>query len=85
MLFGRPRSADVSCGEATLRTHPSSGQASTSSLRRHRRFSSCHSGAALCSGEIEIKRSRSIYDQLISGYGMVGTPFTNTGENYYAL
>jgi len=30
VLFARPRSAEVSCREATLRTHPSSGQAAVS-------------------------------------------------------
>jgi hypothetical protein len=47
VLFARPRSAYVSCGEATLRTHPSSGQTTVNSLLRHPRLSACHSGAAL--------------------------------------
>jgi hypothetical protein len=34
-------------GDATLRTSPSSGQATTSPLLRHPRLLSCHSGAAL--------------------------------------
>ncbi len=38
------RSADVAYGEATLRTHLSSGQATTSSLRRHRRLITCPQG-----------------------------------------
>jgi hypothetical protein len=33
--------------EATLRTRPSSGQATISSLLRHRKLLACHSGAAL--------------------------------------
>ena len=32
MLLVRPRSADVSCGKATLRTHPLSGQATSGTL-----------------------------------------------------
>jgi hypothetical protein len=41
------KSADVSCGKATLRTSPSSGLATTSPLLRHPKLLACHSGAAL--------------------------------------
>jgi len=40
------RSADLTCRDATLRTSPSSGQATTSILLRHPRLLACHSGAA---------------------------------------
>ncbi len=40
------RSADVSCEEATLRTHPLSGQAAINSLLGRTKPIACHSGAA---------------------------------------
>jgi len=46
VLLVRPRSANVICWEAPLRTSPSSGQATASSLFRPD-LSACHSGAAL--------------------------------------
>jgi len=42
----RPESADVFHREATLRTSPSSGQASIITLLRHYRLLACQSGAA---------------------------------------
>jgi len=38
--------ADVACGKATLRTSPSSGQATINSLLPHRKQPACHSRAA---------------------------------------
>lgn len=40
------KSTVISCGMATLRTPPSSGQAATSSMLRHPKHLACHSGAA---------------------------------------
>jgi hypothetical protein len=40
------KSADVSCGKATLRTTPSSGQATTNPQLRHLKLPACHSRAA---------------------------------------
>jgi len=40
------KSADVSCGKATLRTSPSSGQATTNPQLRHLKLPACHSRAA---------------------------------------
>jgi hypothetical protein len=47
MLLVQLKPADVACGKATLRTSPSSGQATINSLLRHRKLLACHSGAAL--------------------------------------
>ena len=47
VLLVQLKSADIACGNATLRTCPSSGQASTSSPLRHPKLPACHSGAAL--------------------------------------
>jgi hypothetical protein len=46
MLLVQLKPADVTCGKATLRTSPSSGQASTSSPLRHPKLLACHSRAA---------------------------------------
>ena len=46
MLLVQLKPADVTCGKATLRTSPSSGQASTSSPLRHPKHLACHSRAA---------------------------------------
>ena len=50
MLLVQLKSADVSCGKATLRTSPSSGQAAMNSLLRLLRLPACHSGTALAKG-----------------------------------
>ena len=44
MLLVQLKPADVACGKATLRTSPSSGQASTSSPLHHPTLLACHSG-----------------------------------------
>ena len=61
--------ADVVCVEAPLRTSPSSGQATASSLLHHHKHPACHSGAALerwgrsrCSPE----RVYSLYSRLVA-------------------
>jgi hypothetical protein len=46
MLLVQLMPADVTCGKATLRTSPSSGQASTGSPLRHPKLLACHSRAA---------------------------------------
>jgi hypothetical protein len=46
-LLVKPRSTDLSCGEATLRTSPSSGQAAITCQLRHPYLLACHSRAAL--------------------------------------
>lgn len=46
MLLVQLKSADVACGNATLRTRPSSGQAAFSSRLGYLELSACHSGAA---------------------------------------
>jgi hypothetical protein len=46
MLFLQLKPADVACENATLRTSPSSGQATSSSLLSHPKHLACHSGAA---------------------------------------
>lgn len=46
VLFVKPRSTDLSCGEATLRTSPSSGQAAITCQLRHPYLLACHSRAA---------------------------------------
>lgn len=46
--------AHVLCGEATPRTSPSSGQATTSNQPRHHRLLACHSGAAF--GGMQIRQ-----------------------------
>ena len=47
MLLVQLKYAGVSCGNATLRTSPSSGQATIYSQLRHPQLLACHSGAAL--------------------------------------
>ena len=51
------RSADVACEEATLRTHPLSGQAAINSLLGRTKPIACHSGAAF-EGWVEINFSQ---------------------------
>jgi len=46
MLLVQLKTADVACGNAKLRTSPSSGQATISSRLRHLELSACHSRAA---------------------------------------
>ena len=46
MLLVQLKSADVACGNATLRTRPSSGQAAFSSRLGYLELSACHSRAA---------------------------------------
>jgi len=47
MLLVQLKPADVACGKATLRTSPSSGQATISFQLRHPKLLACHSRAAL--------------------------------------
>jgi len=47
MLFLQLKPADVACENATLRTSPSSGQATISFQLRHPKLLACHSRAAL--------------------------------------
>ena len=47
MLLVQLKRADVTCGKATLRTSPSSGQATISFQLRHPKLLACHSGPAL--------------------------------------
>ncbi len=53
MLLVKLRSAVVAFGEATLRTCPSSGQATKSSPLRLPRLLACHSGAALAGAKVD--------------------------------
>jgi len=46
MLLVQLKSVDVTCGNATLRTSPSSGQAAIRFLLRHLKLLACHSRAA---------------------------------------
>ncbi len=46
MFLVQLKSAGVSCGNATLRTSPSSGQATIYSQPRHPQLLACHSRAA---------------------------------------
>jgi len=46
VLLVQLKSTDVSCGKATLRTSPSSGQATISPQLRHPKLHACHSRAA---------------------------------------
>ena len=47
VLLVKPRSTDLSCGEATLRTSPSSGQAAITCQLSHPYLLACHPRAAL--------------------------------------
>ena len=60
MLLVQLKSAGVSCGNATLRTSPSSGQDAICSLRRHRRLLACHSGAAFDGAELRLQSAQSL-------------------------
>lgn len=53
MLLVQLKSADVACGNATLRTRPSSGQAAFSSRLGYLELSACHSRAALAGSRHE--------------------------------
>jgi len=55
------RSVDVDYGEATLRTYPLSGQATTRSLLRHPRLPACHSGPALGSQASAMETNTRVY------------------------